>query len=353
MVNALRPAARFSANRVGLPTSDRAVGGADPRAGKDSIGSVGLLQGIIVIQKETAFFSEGSRLKATIYYPDDLPDNEQNPALVVNSGYQGFNEFYPKMFAERMTERGFVCLGFDYRGMADSEGEKGRVLIEEQVQDVRNAVTFIGSQEDIDPRRIGLIGWGMGAANVVLAGEKGGRVAGVASLNGFYDGGRWLRSIHTYDEFLKIVDEVGEDRVRRVQEGQSKLADTFAHYPLDPATDDYVQAELAQVYGFGHPTRLQFTESILDLNVEKVVADLSPTPLFIAHGERNTLHPYSEALSLYESAASPKTLYTVDGRHNDFMYSDHPEFLLLCDRLKEFFDAAFSVSAAPARSISA
>lgn len=306
-----------------------------------------------MIEKEATFYSEGNRLKATIYYPDDLPDGGPHPALVINSGYQGFNEFYPKMFAGRMTERGFVCLGFDYRGMADSEGEKGRVLIEEQAQDVRNAVTFIRSQEDIDPRRVGLVGWGMGAANVILAAEKGGDVAGVASLNGFYDGARWLKSIHTYDEFLKIVDEVEGDRVRRVVRGESKLADTFAHYPLDPATDDYVQKELAQVYGFGHPTRLQFTESILDLKLERVVANLSPTPLFIAHGERNTLHPYDEAVSLYASAASPKTLYTVPGRHNDFMYSDHPEFLLLCDRLKEFFDGAFSVSGDPARSVSA
>ncbi|MEU6602209.1 alpha/beta hydrolase [Streptomyces flaveolus] len=307
-----------------------------------------------MIQKETAFYSEGSRLKATAYYPDDLPEGEQHPALVINSGYQGFNEFYPKLFAQRLTERGFVCLGFDYRGMADSEGEKGRVLIEEQAQDVRNAVTFIRSWDDVDSRRVGLIGWGMGAANVILAAEKGGDdVAAVASLNGFYDGERWLKSIHTYDEFLKIVDEVEEDRVQRVLRGESKLADTFAHYPLDPATDDYVQKELAQVYGFGHPTRLQFTESILDLKVENVVANLAPTPLFIAHGERNSLHPYDEALSLYASAASPRTLYTINGRHNDFMYGDHPEFLLLCDRLKEFFDAAFSASAARPRSISA
>jgi fermentation-respiration switch protein FrsA (DUF1100 family) len=306
-----------------------------------------------MIQKEAAFYSEGNRLEATLYYPDDLPGDGPHPALVINSGYQGFNEFYPKMFAERLTERGFVCLGFDYRGMADSEGEKGRVLIEEQAQDVRNAVTFIRAQEDIDPRRVGLIGWGMGAANVILAAEKGGNVAGVASLNGFYDGARWLKSIHTYDEFLKIVDDVAQDRVRRVVQGESRLADTFAHYPLDPATDDYVQKELAQVHGFGHPTRLQFTESILDLKVEDVVANLSPTPLFIAHGERNTLHPYDEAVSLYASAASPKTLYTVPGRHNDFMYSDHPEFLLLCDRLKDFFDGAFDVSGDPARSVSA
>jgi acetyl esterase/lipase len=306
-----------------------------------------------VIQKDTAFFSEGSRLEATVYYPDDLPDDGQHPALVINSGYQGFNEFYPKLFAERLTARGYVCLGFDYRGMADSEGEKGRVLIEEQVQDVRNAVTFIRSQDDIDPRRVGLAGWGMGAANVVLAAEKAGDIAGVAALNGFYDGERWLQSIHTYDEFLRIVDEVAQDRVNRVLNGESELADTFAHYPLDPATGDYVEKELAQVHGFGHPTRLQFTESVLDLKVAHVVANLAPTPLFIAHGERNSLHPYAEARSLYASAVSPKTLYTIDGRHNDFMYGDHPEFVLLCDRLYEFFDAAFRVAAAPARSVSA
>jgi hypothetical protein len=46
-------------------------------------------------------------------------------------------------------------------------------------------------------------------------------------------------------------------------------------------------------------------------------------------------------------------LYLVNGRHNDFMYSDHPEFLLLCERLNDFFVEAFAASAAPARSISA
>jgi len=193
----------------------------------------------------------------------------------------------------------------------------------------------------------------MGAANVVMAGEKSAGVAAVAALNGFYDGERWLKSIHTYDEFLKIVDEVAQDRVTRVLEGESRLAETFAHYPLDPATDDYVQAELAQVYGFGHPTRVQFTESILDLKVQNVVARLAPRPLFIAHGKRNSLHPYDEALALYAAAASPKTLYTIDGKHNDFMYSDNAEFDLLCEQLERFFTDAFAGSSAPARSVSA
>jgi fermentation-respiration switch protein FrsA (DUF1100 family) len=310
-------------------------------------------EGTDVIEKEAAFYSEGSRLKATIYYPDHLPEGGRSAALVINSGYQGFNEFYPKLFAGPMTDRGLVCLGFDYRGMADSEGQKGRVLIEEQTQDVRNAVTFIRSQDDVDPARVGLVGWGMGAANVILAAEKGGGVAGVAALNGFYNGERWLKSVRAYDDLLGMVEQIARDRVQRVLKGESELADTFTHYPLDPANDDYVQKELASVHGFGHPTRLQFTESILDLKVEQVVADLAPTPLFIAHGTQNSLHPFAEAEALFDAARSPKTLYSVNGRHNDFMYSDHPEFLLLCERLYEFFTAAFAASVAPARSISA
>ena len=306
-----------------------------------------------MISKDTTFFSDGFRLQATLYYPDELPADGPHRALIVNSGYQGFNAFYPKLFAQEMTKRGYICLGFDYRGMADSEGPKGRVLLEEQVADIRNAVTFMQAQADVDNSRIGLVGWGMGAANVVMAAEKGRNVAGVAALNGFYDGERWLKSIHTYDEWMRIVDEVAEDRTRRVLQGESLLAETFHHYPLDPATADYVGKELEQVYGFGHPTRLQFTESIMDLKVERAVPNLGQMPLFIAHGERNTLHPYDEALGLYAAATSPKFLYTIDGRHNDFMYGDHPEFLRLCDRLQAFFDDAFLKSSSPSRMVSA
>lgn len=289
-----------------------------------------------MITKDTAFYSEGCRLTATVYLPDDVDPQRQYPALVVNSGYQGFNAFYPKMFAARLTELGFVCLGFDYRGMADSEGEKGRVLIEEQAQDVRNAIAFLRVQDGVDPARVGLVGWGMGAANVILAAQKDREVSGVAALNGFYDGERWLKAIHSHTEFEQLRDEVAEDRRRRVLTGTSQLADTFHHYPLDPATSAYVQQELAQVHGFGHPTGIQFTESILDLHVENDVAALD-APLFIGHGARNALHPYEEAERLFAAATSPKALYTIDGRHNDFMYVDDPEFVQLCERLAEFF----------------
>lgn len=283
------------------------------------------------------FYSEGDKIDGTLYLPDDYQPGEKRPAIIPNSGYQGFNEFYPRLFAKNMTEAGYVCLGFDYRGFAESGGPKGRVILDEQVEDIKNAITFLQIQDEVDPTRIGLIGWGMGASNVVRVAAADKRVKAVAGLNGFFNGERWLRSIHTFVEWNNIVKMIEEDRIRRVTTGESLMADPFIHYPLDPATDDYVQKELAILSPFGKQTALQFTESIATMNAEKVVADISPRPLFIAHGKENLLHPVDESLALYAAAAEPKQLYLIDGKHNDFMYHEHPVFQDLISQLKDFF----------------
>jgi fermentation-respiration switch protein FrsA (DUF1100 family) len=292
----------------------------------------------MMIERQISFYSEGCKLDGTIYLPDDYQVGEKRPAIIPNSGYQGFNEFYPKLFARNLTEAGYVCLGFDYRGFAKSEGVQGRVILDEQVEDIKNAITFLQTQEEVDPNQIGLIGWGMGGSNVVRVAASDDRVKAVAALNGFYVGERWLKSIHPYVEWVEIKKVVAEDRIHRVTTGSSQYEDPFIHYPLDPATNDYVQKELAPLSPFGKKTQLQFTDSIIHLNVEKVVQDIN-CPLFIGHGKDNLLHPLEESLSLYEAATEPKQLYIIEGKHNDFMYHEHPVFQSLVAELKQFFSA--------------
>lgn len=302
-------------------------------------------------ERQISFYSEGYKLDGTIYLPEDYQPGEKRPAVIPNSGYQGFNEFYPRLFAKNLTEAGYVCLGFDYRGFAQSEGEKGRVILDEQVEDIINALTFLQTQPEVDAENIGLVGWGMGGNNVVRVAAKDKRVKAVAALNGFYEGERWLKSIHSYVDWMNIVETVKEDRVLRVKTGKSQLADTFIHYPLDPATKDYVQKELAPLAPFGTQTQLQFTDSIMNTNVEKVVAEVSPTPLFIGHGKDNLLHPLEESVSLYELAHQPKQFYLIDGKHNDFMYHEHPVFQELAGELNAFFNAHIPVKAEAVKAV--
>jgi len=290
-----------------------------------------------MFEKKISFYSNGCKLEGTLYLPDDLKDNEKRPTIIPNSGYQGFNQFYPKLFAKPLTDSGYICLGFDYRGFAGSEGEKGRVILDEQVEDIKNAITFLQSQPQVDSNQIGILGWGMGASNVVRVAASDVRVKAVVALNGFYEGKRWLASIHAYVEWKKLLQEVEEDKIQRVSTGQSRVIETFRHYPLDPTTDDNVNVELAKIPAFGKPVTMLFTESLLEMNAEKVVGDISPTPIFIAHGKGNLLHPVEEALALYEAANEPKELYLVDGQHNDFMYLDHKEFIKLMEKVSLFF----------------
>ncbi|MFD9629051.1 alpha/beta hydrolase [Peribacillus muralis] len=286
---------------------------------------------------KTEFYSDALKLKGSFYLPKNFNEKKKYPLILVNSGYQGFNEFYPKLFSEKLTEKDFICFGFDYRGFADSEGIKGRVVLSEQVSDIKHAITHASTHPNVDATKIGLVGWGMGANNVLHVAAKDKRVKAVAALNGFYNGERWLKLIHSPQEWSTIEKVVEEDRKLRAESGQSRFEDTFIHYPLDPATADYVKKELAPVYGFGNKTQLIFTDSIIETDAEEIVGKISPRPVFIAHGKDNLLHPISEAHSLYQKADTPKILYTIDGKHNDFMYSNHNDFIKLNEQLDMFF----------------
>ena len=69
-----------------------------------------------------------------------------------------------------LNKAGFTVLAFDFRGHGASGGE-GSTLGVEEVRDVLGAVDFVASlpKEDVDARKIGIFGAGMGAHAAVLA----------------------------------------------------------------------------------------------------------------------------------------------------------------------------------------
>ena len=291
-------------------------------------------------EQHIEFFSDGLKLQGSLYLPDGPDAEKRKLALIPCSGYQGLNSFYPRLFAEALTKKGFPCFGFDYRGFAESEGTRGRVILDEQVKDILSAVTCTLMQLGAEAGDgVGLIGWGMGAALVLQAAARDPRVKSVAALNGFYVGRRWLQSVHSDSEMESILDQVKEDRRRRVRGEPSERIEAFAHYPLDPTTRKHVEVELAQEEAFGHPVTVQFTESILQLNAEESSLSLVNRPVLVAHGKANELHPPSEAHSLYARLSEPRVFLEIQGAHNDFMYADDTRFLGLVEELGEFFNA--------------
>lgn len=292
-----------------------------------------------MITKETHFYSNGYRLKAALYLPDSFQEGQKLPCIIPNSGYMGLNAIYPSLYARALTTRGFAAFGFDYRGFVDSEGPAGVCKLEEQVEDIRSAIVFVKTLAEIDPERIGLIGWGMASALVMGAAAKESSVRAVAGLNGFYNCKKWLQSIYSYADYVSLEKAIEAEEIRFVQEGTRKFDQPFIYYPLDPATDHVVQEHLYVVPGYGQEISLEFGRSLMDFNAEDFIPKLTIS-VFIGHGKDNLLHPVSCSIEYYQQLNCDKELYIFDGKHNDFMFDDHPVFVALINRLEKFFKHA-------------
>ena len=61
-------------------------------------------------------------------------------------------------YAESLQDAGYTVLAFDNRNFGESAGEPRQHLdTHEQVEDLKNAVSYMLAREDTDPERIGLL----------------------------------------------------------------------------------------------------------------------------------------------------------------------------------------------------
>src|SRR3954468_6068274 len=108
-------------------------------------------------EQNVTFPSAGLKLAGTVRVPDGLKVGERRAAFLVLHGF-GSNRNSANVTgpARVLGGLGYVTLGFDMRGCGESEGEHGRVICLEQVEDTRNALSFLAHHEAVDSRRIGL-----------------------------------------------------------------------------------------------------------------------------------------------------------------------------------------------------
>ena len=284
----------------------------------------------------THFYSDYLKLDGAFYTPDHFDESNTYPALIVASGYTGLNAFYPKMFANRLTAAGYVVFGCDYRGQGTSEGTAKRIILEEQISDIRNAIHYVLCQSFIEDDSLGLIGWGMGAGLSLEVAISNSQVRSLAVLNGFFDGRMFYRHAFTDRQFIEVLQLLEKDRIDRVKSGKITYVDCYVGYPLDPDTEDVVSKRLRSMENFSGQVSLEVVESIMRFRPLARAYELD-CPIFIGHGKHNRLHPLEQSQVLYYLAPEPKQIYLIEGKHNDFMHEDSPVFAGLCERLIQWF----------------
>jgi pimeloyl-ACP methyl ester carboxylesterase len=297
----------------------------------------------VIERRSVSFYSHGCRLDGDLYLPSERAERERLPALITCSGYQGLKEIHPARFGRTLAPYGFACLAFDYRSFGKSEGERGRLVPQEQAEDVRAAISFLETLSEVDPGRIALIGWALGGGVVIAEAADDPRVKAVVAINAIGDGARSTRSMHDDASWPELVEKIAADRRARALRGASERVHPFSVVRLDEVTAGYVDEALYPVDGFGSDVTLESAEYLLRFSPEGAVDRIAPRPLLLVHGAENALHAPDESKVLYERAGEPKELVLLDGHgHTEWMYDDHPSYRALIGRIRPFLATALA-----------
>ncbi len=294
------------------------------------------------MEERVTFPSDGLTLSGVVHTPADLTDGERRPAFLILHGFGGSkngegSEFPARLFAEL----GYLTLRFDYRGCGDSEGERAFILCLDQVEDTKNALTYMASRPDVDGDRIGLIGSSFGGAVAAYTGGVDPRVAAVISNGGWGDGERKFRGQHPTPELWeKFTNMLEEGKRHRERTGKSLMVPRDEIVPI-PAhlkfnmTSDYIThfpAETAQ--------------SMYDFRADEVVAGIAPRPFLLLHSANDSVTPTEQSIEMFKRAGQPTDLHLLSDVDHFMFHEGNPLVRsILGDWLAKYFPVEAGVRA--------
>ena len=163
-----------------------------------------------VTTREVTFYSDGIACYGKIFFPKGFAADGKTPGIVLGQGWAG-NHFSIEKYGARFAERGMVAMVIDYRGWGSSDGfiapaqptvsrgekepvrddkrytnaktdvviKRTRLIPHKQVEDYRNAISYLQGEPGVDAERIGIWGSSFAGGNVIVVAALDSRVKAV------------------------------------------------------------------------------------------------------------------------------------------------------------------------------
>lgn len=242
---------------------------------------------------------------------------KKRPAIILCHGFCGIREILLPQFAEVFTQAGFVTITFDYRGFGDSDGERGRLIPEMQIDDIVTVINWAKEQPFIDKERVGLWGTSLGGGHVFGAAVKGGGVKCIVSQLAFADGEKNIThhmSSEEKKEFISTLEKL--DAVKKAS-GREKFV-SITRVLNDNESKKFFEENRTQYPDMDIKIPFLTVKEMLDYKPVQYAAQVT-CPSLIVVAEKDTVNPKEQGIELYNSVMhEDKKLYFVNNaRHYD------------------------------------
>lgn len=255
---------------------------------------------------------DGTPLAAFLYTPDS--GSGLFPAIVLSHGFGAVKEMALDRYADVFCAAGFACLVYDHRNTGSSGGAlRGEIDPWQQISDMRDAITYVGSREEVDTDRIGLWGTSFAGGHSLVVAATDRRVKCVVSVVPTISGHENTIRVLTTEGYAAFVREVNEERARRQRGEEPQMI------PISKEGDE--SYEWSKVAGAG--TTYVNTCTLLSRAFRDAyepgsyIAAISPTPLLLAVATHDTKCLTDLQLEAYSTAHEPKRLEMFPGGHYD------------------------------------
>ncbi|OQY00612.1 MAG: hypothetical protein B6I26_07265 [Desulfobacteraceae bacterium 4572_130] len=273
------------------------------------------------------FFSEGTKVVGHLYLPKNYKKGQKLSAIVIVGPKGAVKEQTQGIYAKKLSEKGFITLAIDHRTYGESKGKPRHYENPYmKIEDIKTAVSYIGSLNIVDKNKIGMLGvcngGGFGAAAAIY--DK--RVKAYASISGLFD----LRSQiingkqGDKEKLANIMKKSGKARQRYFETGiveyvqQMTKADENSNQLRKEAAEYYLTPR-GRVANWGENRMVVFSmDTRRSFDITDQIELLSPTPYLAIAGTKALTLGLSE--KAFNRAGEPKELFKIKGATHMNLY---------------------------------
>lgn len=275
--------------------------------------------------------ADGTTLRGRLY--SGAGDEAAKALIILTGGISSTIDFSNhEGFSEYFAKAGFSVLLYDHRNFGLSDGaQRQEVLPQQQVEDMRDAITFAQMQPGIDGERIGVWGSSFSGGHAINVASIDHRVKCVSVQVPFVSGSQTVAR-QVRPDFLAMVRKMwAGDRMGRMAGQPPLMMPVVTENPMEPAVMPmadawaYTMAHRGKSKTWENQVTVRSMELASTYEPAALIHMISPRPFQMIIGSTDRVTTPDIAQAAFDRAGYPKNLAIVEGGHFDLYYDKFDE----------------------------